>query len=413
MKLFSNAFSSFLLSGLLASIIVTPQLVAAEETADDNAAHLFGDWGGVRSSLAEKGITVESILTNDLIANVSGGLNRSAVLLGNYDLTGSLDTEKAGLWSGGTLFAYVLGDYGDSPSKSVGDLQVTDNIEAYSTAKLYEFFYDQSMFNKKLSLLVGLHDYNSEFCSLEYAGGLINSSFGIGNQIAQVGPSIFNTTSLAVRAKVQPTEGSYLLSALYDGVPGDPNNQKGTRIRFDNGDGLFWGTEVGLQRAEGDESSRYYKAGVGFWYHTKDFEDFNGEPRDTNHGLYFLGEAMVLPEDGQVEQGLGIFAEYGTADPSVNQVGSSIRAGLSYLGLFAGRDDDSLSLGYARAENGNDFMESNPDSHRAETALELSYTAQVLPYLSVQPDLQYIINPSMDRSIDNALVLGLRVGLAM
>jgi carbohydrate-selective porin OprB len=36
----------------------------------------------------------------------------------------------------------------------------------------------------------------------------------------------------------------------------------------------------------------------------------------------------------------------------------------------------------------------------------------VTPAIFVQPDLQYIINPGGDASVDNALVGGVRIGIA-
>lgn len=396
----------------LAALInmAAPGATVAEEEQVDRASHLFGDWGGSRALLEDAGLSVESTLYNDLIANVSGGINRSAVVLGNYDLILSFNPEKSGLWSGGTLLTYLVGTYGDAPSKSVGDYQYTDNLEVYSTVTLYQFYYEQSLLDQKVQLLIGLHDYNVDFYALEYGLGLLNSSFGIGAEVSQVLPPIFNATSVGARLKVQPTNQTYLMAALYDGIPGDPNNPRGTHIRFDGGDGVFWGSELGVQRPAADySSSRYFKAAVGFWQHTKQFTDFNQESRNRNYGWYILTEAMVAPEKDSVEQGLGAFAAFGTTDSSVNQVSRSILTGLRYQGIINGRDDDILSVGYARAENGNEYMGAFPDVHRAETALELSYIAQVLPFLKIQPDLQYVINPSMSRSVNDALVLGVRV----
>lgn len=44
--------------------------------------------------------------------------------------------------------------------------------------------------------------------------------------------------------------------------------------------------------------------------------------------------------------------------------------------------------------------------------LEATYQAQITPWLSVQPDLQFIIQPGGNGSIPNALVLGLSASVA-
>ncbi|MEA2714557.1 MAG: hypothetical protein QOK27_2518, partial [Gemmatimonadales bacterium] len=47
-----------------------------------------------------------------------------------------------------------------------------------------------------------------------------------------------------------------------------------------------------------------------------------------------------------------------------------------------------------------------------ETTMELTYLAQLGSWLSVQPDLQYVIHPGGTRSTRNAVVLGLRVAVS-
>lgn len=379
-------------------------------TEDDSDAHLFGTWGGVRTGLAEKGVTLESILTVDSLSNVSGGLSRKSAWLGNYDLTATFDTEKMGLWSGGTLFAYFLGDFGNEISKYSGETQVVDNIEAYSTAKLYEFWYEHSFMDGKFSALVGLHDLNSEFYALDYAGTLINSSFGIGVDVAQVGPSIFSTTSLAVRLKAQPTAHTYALTALYDGVPGDPEKPRGTHIKLKKDDGLFWANELGILSAEGEA---HYKAGLGFWYTNPKYADFAEVERTMNRGIYTIGEATLYSEGEESDQGLGAFYQLGFAAGDRNQLSNYFGAGLSYTGLIPSRDEDVFCVGMARAGTSEAYRNSVEESERAETVFEATYRAPITGYLSVQPDFQYVINPSADPSVKDSVVLGVRVELAM
>jgi len=45
----------------------------------------------------------------------------------------------------------------------------------------------------------------------------------------------------------------------------------------------------------------------------------------------------------------------------------------------------------------------------SETVFELTGQFIFHHYLTIQPDLQYIINPGTDPDIENALALGLRV----
>lgn len=373
------------------------------------SSHLISSFDQQRSELEDKGISVESVLVNDFVANVSGGAHRTAGVLGNFDLTASFDTKKLGFWDNGTLFVYVLGNYGRNPSEYVGDLQASNNIEAYDTIKLYEFWYNHNFMDEKLSILVGLHDYNSEFDALDYAGTLINSSFGIQFDISQVGPSIFSTTALAARFKYQVTDQSYLQTAIYDGIPGSPTNQRGTHLDLRSGEGVFLAAEAGYTSKE---DQNHYKYALGGWYHTAEFEDYSATARDSNSGVYLIGEDTICTETDP-EQGLGVFFQYGVAKADRNQIGHYYGAGLMYTGLVPERDQDILSFGIASARNGGAYRSANLGSDKNETVFELTYRAEILPYLVVQPDLQYIVNPSTDSSLKDAFVVGIRTELSL
>lgn len=396
---------------LSAALAVTgmPMVAHAEDAADPYEGHLLGNWGGILPYLSEKGIETELILTHDVIGNTSGGLDTGTSNLGNVDLTFTVDAGKVGLWDNGTFFFYVLGDYGDDPTEKIGDVQVTDNIEAYNTAKLYEAWYEHSFMDGKFSVLAGLHDYNSEFDVLEYAGGLIHGAFGLQSDIAQAGPSVFSTTSVALRAKVLPTEDTYVQAAVYDGIPGDPNDPRGTHIRFKSGDGVFVGFEGGLA---GGEDAEYAKLALGGWVHTAEYEDFAGNARDYNAGVYMIGEKRVYSEE-DATQGLGLFFQVGFADPDRNAFGSYFGFGGRYVGIIPGRDTDALNIGFLTGQYSDDYQDSVPGLDSSESVLETSYNIDVLPYLGLSPIFQYVWNPGSEPGLEDAVVVGLRAELAL
>jgi porin len=76
-----------------------------------------------------------------------------------------------------------------------------------------------------------------------------------------------------------------------------------------------------------------------------------------------------------------------------------------------------LGLGVAAAIAGHDFgrvaEEAGMPVDGAEVVVELTYRAQITPWLSLQPDLQYIVNPSFDGRVGDALAIGARVEIAI
>jgi len=358
--------------------------------------------------LFPKGISLQATTTTDFAANVSGGFSRKSTLLENVDLILNIDTKKAGLWEDGKFKFYGLYDAGGSIAALTGAMQVNSNIDAPTTAKLYEAYYEHEFFNGELRALAGLHNFNSEFYVSEYAGLFLNASFGIGQDASQVGPSIFPTSALAFRLRGQLSERLYALFGIYDGIPGKPNNNNGTHIILNKNDGVYCATEVGLHSTEEESADNLYKLSLGAWRRSTDFTDYNNVERKNNTGFYGTADKSIFREEDKA-QGLGAFFQLGYAPGDKNQTEHYYGAGLQYTGLLPGRDQDVTGLAWARAENSGDFRSANPGTTTAETILELTYRAPVLSWLTLQPDIQYVITPGTNQGVDNALVMIMRV----
>lgn len=136
-----------------------------------------------------------------------------------------------------------------------------------------------------------------------------------------------------------------------------------------------------------------------------DWEDL-ADPNITfnnNHGVYMGYDQLIFKEspDKDDDQGLGVFGQYGWAQEDRNQVPNYIGAGLAYKGLIPHRDNDITDAGMARA-----IFSPCLEGRGAETAIEFFHKAQVTPYIKIQPDLQYIVNPG--GQYRDSLVVGVR-----
>ena len=138
--------------------------------------------------------------------------------------------------------------------------------------------------------------------------------------------------------------------------------------------------------------------------------------RKGSSGIYGFIEGMIVPEQGSPGQGLAGVVRVGVADDDVNQVAGYYGAGLAYRGLFPGRDHDSIGIGFSTAVNGDKFKQAQALAGApvtdSETEVVLVYSARVNRWLQVQPTLEYIIDPGTDPAADNALLAGLRIGVA-
>jgi porin len=385
----------------LLALVVVAHAVSAQEAPEST-----NSFDETRAAMSARGFAMEAVVTTDVMALLDGGLDTGVDTPANFDLVFTQDTAAAGWWPNGSFLLYFLGNTGGDPTARTGDLQTASNIEAFNTLKVYEASYEHRFADSRLAVLVGLHDMNSDFYALEHAGLFLNSSFGIGPDVSQTSPSIFSTSALGTRLRVHVTDDVYFLAAIYDGIPGDPDNAKGTHVKLDDGDGVFYINEIGVAGAD----DHYYKYSVGTWYHSAEFEDFAALPQEDNKGMYFLAERDITrDEDGQ---GTGVFVQLGLADGDRNQVGRYLGIGMTHTGLLPGRPEDVAGLAIANASNSGMFRALNPGIDRSETAIELSYLITPAPWFTVQPDLQYIINPGMDPGVDDALVASLRFQFA-
>ena len=77
--------------------------------------------------------------------------------------------------------------------------------------------------------------------------------------------------------------------------------------------------------------------------------------------------------------------------------------GLLYTGLIPRRDRDELGFGVINANVTDDLRSQGLTD---ETNIEWFYKIQLTPWMSLQPDIQYVINPGGDGR--NAVALGVR-----
>ena len=119
----------------------------------------------------------------------------------------------------------------------------------------------------------------------------------------------------------------------------------------------------------------------------------------------------------------------GTPEVNRNLVSFSANLGLNFKEPFLGRDDDTfgIGMGYAKVSSGAAGLDRDTQAFGGgytpvrsnETYVEATYQYEVAPWLQLQPDVQYVMNPgggvanptSVDQRIKNELVLGLRTNI--
>ena len=373
---------------------------------------MLGGWAalaGVAAAQPAEAISFELAYTADVMGVIDGGLAKRGRVLDNFDLLLDADLERLLRWRGASAHFHLLNNSGAMPNNDAGTLQGVNNIEvAGQHLRLFEAWIEQAF--GAASVRFGLYDLNSEFYVNDSAGALIAPAFGIGSEIAATGPngpSIFPSTAIAVRFGARFGENGYARAAFLNaaaGVPGDPH---GVDTSFD--EGALGIAEAGFE-AEG-------KLAIGVWRYTRrqdDIRDLNGSGDPVQRiaqGAYVVYEQPL--NDPGAARAATAFVRAGVSDGDTTPFSGGWQAGVLVRRVFEGRPDSLLSLGVNQGLLSEGYRRNRIDlgasMANAEMQAELTYSDRLSPHVTVQPDLQYIRRPGGERSIEDAVVAGVRV----
>jgi len=344
--------------------------------------------------------------TGEIFNNLSGGIQTGSRYLGMANITLNFDTQKAGLWKGGTFFINAVNTHGGSPSGDLtGDLQVASNIEAGNHTYIQELWFKQVLGQVEIS--AGLQDLNVDFVSSEHAGLYLNSSFGIVPTISvNIPASVFPLTTPGISVKWSVSENIILSGAAFDGYPTDfdNNNPYNLRWNINSKEGVLAISEFQYYSGA-DRLPSSYK--LGFFIHNRDLalnnEAITDSTYENNYGFYFIADHILWQRDEWHK--LGVFLQTGLTPEKFNFNNYYIGAGLNFYGLTNKNGEDALGLAIAHA--GADKQTGS------ETTLELTYRLPITKSIIIQPDLQYIINPlGYEEKLENSFCVAIRFGVS-
>jgi len=382
---------------------------------------LTGDWGGFRSELSANGIDLIPIykLESWQVPNAGKG-NQSSYYIQNLDFDLIFDFDKLFGISGGTLLFDWQMMNGQAPNADVvKSVQGVSNIETWNNYLVYEFWYQQNLFENKLSILFGLLDLNREFDAKPSKSNFLTPAHGIGTDFALTGlngPSIFPVTSLALRAGIQITDEWSLRVAVFDGIPGDTSHPVGTHVVLRETDGLLVVLETDFINFWYKDKRLHSHVAIGAWYYTDSYYKIASGIKQW--GFYVFGEYPLFIEPKDNSQGLSSSLRLGYSDPMSNITDFFIGAALEYKGLFPGRDDDYAGLGFAMSQMSEHFKNDMKVAEglivpNFDANIELIYSFQLTPFLALQPTLEYFINPALNFEKSSYFVAGIRTNIAL
>jgi porin len=398
-----------------------PQSIWQQET-------LTGDWGGARTALKNRGLEFTLVSIDEIFGVVAGGLDRRANYAGRSEFTVDADLEKLIGWRGASAHAtvYQIRDGGRNAEDNVGSLSDPSNIDALPTTRLFTTWFQQTWLDDRISLRVGQLAADDEFFTAQTATGLINGTFGWGDlnniDLRSGGPA-YPLAAPGARLAVKASEAVTIQAAAFSGNPAGPGcndlpqrcNRYGLKFGITNGALLIGEVQYALNQDKGSAPSGMFK--LGAWYLT-------GEPADVPGLPQHRGDASLYAVADQTlwrgkDSSVNLFVRGAITPADRNTVSAYLDGGIGWKGPLPGRKDDMFTIGIAYADISPDLAAADRAAGNVprdyELVFEASYMAQLAPWWTIQPDLQFIVHPNGGQNPEmpaerfgNALVLGLR-----
>lgn len=196
-----------------------------------------------------------------------------------------------------------------------------------------------------------------------------------------------------------------------DGVPGDPDNPHGTHIQFNAGDGALNVMEAGMPLGPA-EYAHNNKLAFGGWQYTTTFDDIldvdlYGSPvQRVSRGAYAMLDKVLRYKPGTNDESIKGFFRIGQTEGDTTKFDLALSAGLVFSGIFPGREQDELGIGYAQERNGAKYRTASGNTVYAEKSVELGYCYHAMPGFVVQPFTQYLLDHSNDPVQNRAWLAG-------
>lgn len=370
---------------------------------------ITGDSFGWRSRLADQGFSPYAIWIPEVFHSLAGGLKIQTEWEGLLKFGAGFDLEKMIGWQGAAFHASALWIQGNNAPSSdfVGNFDELSNIAGNDGVRLFQLFLTQDLDAGTWRIKVGQIALDTNFMISDTAVLFLNSSFGaLPVESANSPAPIWPLGALGGMVEWKPRPHFTYRMGLYNGDAGsERSNRHGFGYPIGDRQGVMVMSEFELASAW---IGRENRTKIGGYYNSGNFTDFSsGQTVSDNYALYFIIDQIVIGSwDDNV---LAAFFRVGWSPlDDRNAVHWYLDGGFSMRGLGAG---DRVGLGVSHTRFGNEFVNAQTAAGSPivddETILELTYDAQLTPWLSLQPDLQCVIDP-LDREASDAVVGAMR-----
>jgi porin len=199
------------------SLVPSQQVTRPQAPPTPTVEHLFGDWGGARTALADLGIDLGLDATSEFASNVSGGVKQGSTFANQLGFEADIDWGKLAGLTGLSTHTVLVNRSGSSDSQLFGDSLVpVQEIYGSGGDVAVHFVYtyaEQRLLGGSLDIAAGRMPLANDFAASPLYCNFMNNSL-CGNPKALPGGDIgFSSYPDAVwggRIRVRPRPDIYV-----------------------------------------------------------------------------------------------------------------------------------------------------------------------------------------------------------
>jgi porin len=389
----------------------------SHETGQGRHGHLFGEWGGERTRLEQRGVHFDFQYVSDTLANVAGekedrfsSWNR---FRGTVDIDFGALAEQHGLY----FHATALWQGGGNLGTYLGLLTSPSGMSSMNTCRLDSWWFEKRWLDERLTARVGQFAGQDFYGAQHFAASFIFEPMGyaLGNLFTDF-ESFDPPSTPALEVRVVPIHNLYVKS-MVEAEDREPfaNNPTGLVPQFRGVPvsiseiGFTPGKKATGVRAFDNVESRKGYSGLyqfGASYNPSKFTTATGLLQSGNYLLYWMASQALWRVDPRHAKGLDGTIAYDWSPSNVNRNNTIFTAGLRFNEPLPLRIHNTMSLGYVQNRLSQQFVPQGTPPWIPEQAIEFNTLLDPLPMVLLQPVIQYYVN--VGARMGHAFVLGFR-----
>jgi porin len=390
----------------------------SHETGQGPHGHLFGDWGGTRSRLMERGVDFDLQYISDQLGNIKSPQKERLASWNRF--RGTVDIDFGGLADRQGLYfhATALWQGGGNLGTYLGTLTSPSGMSSGNTFRLDSWWLEKRWLNERLAGRVGQFA-GQDFYGVQHDGASFifePMGYALGNLFSSF-ESYDPPSTPAMEVEAVPMRHLYVKS-MVEAEDRDPyaHNSTGLIPQFRGVPvsvseiGFTPGKKASSVRGFDTVESRKGYSGLyqfGASYNPGKFTTpTSTSSRSGNYLMYWMASQALWRVDPAGGKGLDATFAYDWSPANVNRNNRELTAGLRFNEPIPLQFHNTASIGYVQNSLSSQFLPRGAASFKTERAFECNALLDVAPMLLLQPVVQYYAN--VGGGSHRALVFGFR-----